>query len=257
MMYCPNCGKENDNQVDVCPVCGAPLRANQAGAASVQTPPPAPPPSAPPASPPSMSSASPPSVAPAPSTSSDSTGKGERLVAGRRVAGLGDRLIAIVLDSVLLMAVFAVIGTWVASLMGGRVTGGFSMQGIPALTTIGLTMLLGFLYFWLTEGVVGGTLGKRIMGLRISGMQGDRCTLTQSLVRNLLRVIDGLGIYLVGFFIALFSKFRQRLGDHLAKTVVIEAAPGAVLRMVFVFIWLALIAAGIWGAYIIHTRAPS
>jgi uncharacterized RDD family membrane protein YckC len=254
-MFCPNCGKENEAQVDICPVCGAPLRQQTfQNAPDVATAPPTPPPVAAPAAPPpaSVPSTETP-IQPAP----QQPAKGDRLVAGYRVAGLGDRLIAIILDSVMMMAAFAAIGMWIASLMGGRTTGGFSMQGPPAFITIGLTMFLGFVYFWFMEGIAGGTLGKRIMGLQIRGINGDRCTLTQSLVRNLLRIIDGLGVYLVGFFIALFSKFRQRLGDHLAKTVVVEAAPSTALRIVFVFLWLAIIAGGIWGAYIIHSRIPA
>lgn len=242
-MFCPNCGKENEGQIDVCPVCGAPLRQQSSTAppADVAAPPPPPP--------------GPTQVPAAPA--SDDTPKGDRVVAGYRVAGLGDRLIAIILDSIMMMAVFAAVGTWIASFMGGRVKGGFSMEGTPALITIGLTMVLGFAYFWFMEGLVGGTLGKRIMGLQVRGISGARCTLTQSLIRNLLRIIDGLAIYLVGFFIALFSKFRQRLGDHLAKTVVLDVPPGTALRVVFVVIWLAIIAGGIWGAIVMHTRIPT
>lgn len=242
-MFCHNCGKENEGQLDVCPVCGAPLRQPSSdGAPADVTAPPPPPPG--------------PTQASAPTESAIPT-KGDRVVAGYRVAGLGDRLIAIILDSLMMMAVFAAVGTWVASLMGGRVTGGFWMEGPPASITIGLTMLLGFVYFWFMESLAGGTLGKRILGLQVRAMSGARCTLTQSLVRNLLRIVDGLAIYLVGFFIALFSKFRQRLGDHLAKTVVLDMPPGTALRIVFVVIWLAVIAGGIWAVIAIHARIPT
>lgn len=248
-MYCSNCGKEMEHEGEICPACGARLAGGLPGAAgggSVQGPPPPPPPTAEP-TPPA------PSVEPAPPPSS-SAEKNQGLASGYRVAGLGDRLIALILDSVVVMAIFAVMGSWVASQWGGLITGGFSMEGMPAFLAIGLTLLCGFLYFWFMEGLVGGTIGKRIMGLQVRSVSGGPCTLTQSLVRNLLRIVDGLGVYLVGFFIALFSRLRQRLGDHLAKTVVIEAAPGTFLRIVLVVIWLAVIAGAAWGAYAIHTR---
>ena len=34
-------------------------------------------------------------------------------------------------------------------------------------------------------------------------------------MRNLLRIVDGFGGYLVGFLVAVLSRQRQRLGDHL------------------------------------------
>jgi uncharacterized RDD family membrane protein YckC len=239
-MLCANCGKEHETELDICPVCGAPLRQESCSkVADGMHMPSTPAPGTAPLEPPS-----------------DHSLQGERLIEGHRVAGLGDRLIALILDSIMMLAVFAVIGTWVASYWGGWVTGGFSMQGMPAFITIGLSIFFGFLYFWFTEGILGGTLGKGIIGLRIRNVKGGRCTLSQSLVRNLLRIIDGLGVYLVGFFIALFSKFRQRLGDHLAKTVVIEEAGGTAVRIVLVVIWLAVIACAAWGAYAIHSRVP-
>jgi uncharacterized RDD family membrane protein YckC len=59
-------------------------------------------------------------------------------------------------------------------------------------------------------------------GLRVS----------QSLVRNVLRIIDAIGVYLVGFLIAIFSRLKQRLGDHVAKTVVVQKDSGPMLRAV-------------------------
>jgi uncharacterized RDD family membrane protein YckC len=246
-MFCTNCGNEIKEQTNACPTCGAPF--------GQPSPPPVPAdipgvPASPPPPPPS-------STATPETPPSDRTAKDDRIVAGLRVAGLGDRLIAMILDSMLVMALFAVVGMWISSLMGGRVKGGFSTQGMPAFIIIGSTMLLGFVYFWFLESLAGGTLGKRMMGLKVRSTTGARCTLTQSLIRNLLRIVDGQFLYLVGFFIALFSKLRQRLGDHLAKTVVLEAPPGTFLRIIFVVLWLAIIVGALWGSYVIYTRFPA
>ena len=43
-----------------------------------------------------------------------------------------------------------------------------------------------------------------------------------SLIRNLCRIVDGFFFYLVGWIIAKSSKLHQRLGDHLAHTVVVR-----------------------------------
>ncbi len=79
----------------------------------------------------------------------------------------------------------------------------------------------------------------------------------RSLIRNLLRAVDGLGVYLIGFLIALFSKRRQRLGDHVAGTCVVERAVGRPWRLALVVAWVAAIGAGIWGALVFHRAAPT
>jgi uncharacterized RDD family membrane protein YckC len=168
------------------------------------------------------------------------------------VARLGDRLLAVILDGFLIMAVYALLGMAVASRWGGVIKSGFSMTGTPALIALGLTAVFSFFYYWFFEGLLGATLGKFLMGIRVHNLSGDRCSLSQSFVRNLLRIIDGIALYLVGFLIAVFSRHRQRLGDHLAKTVVLESAPPAVLKVFMVLFWLAAIGSSLWGAYMIY-----
>jgi uncharacterized RDD family membrane protein YckC len=218
-VFCNSCGAQNKAEARFCGACGAPL--------PVPTPADAPPQ---------------PMPAPAPEA---------------RLASLGDRLIAVILDSILLVAAFALIGMWVATRRGGLTATGFSLVGKPALVAIGATLLAGFLYYWLLEGLLGATLGKAIAGLRVRRKLGGPCGLTPSLVRNLLRIVDGIGVYLLGFLVALFSKSRQRLGDLAAGTIVVERSTGAPLRAACVLVWLALIAGGIGGAYVVYHRAPA
>lgn len=180
----------------------------------------------------------------------------ETSIGGRRISRLGDRLIAVILDSILIGAAFAVIGMFVASRLGGVTESGFSMEGKPAIITLSLTIIFGFIYYWVLEGLLGATLGKAIVGIKVIKKDGTRCDLRSSLIRNLMRFIDIIGVYLVGFFIALFSKLRQRLGDHLANTVVIETKIGKYLRTLFVILWVGAIGGGIWFAYSIHSKIP-
>jgi len=84
----------------------------------------------------------------------------EITIGGRRISRLGDRLIAVILDTFLMGAAFAAIGMFVASKLGGVTAKGFSMEGKPAIITIGLTIIFGFLYYWIFEGFFGATLGN-------------------------------------------------------------------------------------------------
>lgn len=78
-------------------------------------------------------------------------------------------------------------------------------------------------YYVLFEGMWDGqTPGKRIMKLRVVQDGGFSVTLGASAVRNLLRVIDALGIYLVAIVVALTNDSRKRLGDIVAGTFVVR-----------------------------------
>jgi uncharacterized RDD family membrane protein YckC len=56
----------------------------------------------------------------------------------------------------------------------------------------------------------------------VVGQDGEEVTFGAAVVRNLLRVVDALFFYLVGFVFALLSTRGQRLGDRAAHTVVVR-----------------------------------
>ncbi len=131
-----------------------------------------------------------------------------------RNVGVGLRFVAVIIDSIIL----GVIGYLVAAVTGGTTSAGFELQGAPAF----VFFIIGFLYYWLLETYLGGTLGKLVLGLRVTMEDGSPVTLTAALVRNLLRIIDGLFAYLLGAIFIWTSPAKQRLGDRLAKTYVVK-----------------------------------
>jgi uncharacterized RDD family membrane protein YckC len=134
-----------------------------------------------------------------------------------RNVGVGLRFVAFLIDSI----VFLILGYVMAALTGGTTADGFGLQGVPFF----IFSLLSFLYYWLMETYLGGTLGKLVLGMRVIMEDGEPVTLTASLVRNLLRIVDGLpGFlpYLLGAIFIWTSPAKQRLGDRLAKTYVVK-----------------------------------
>jgi uncharacterized RDD family membrane protein YckC len=222
-MFCPDCGWKNPDTVSECEMCGKPL--------------------------PSRAGRKVEAVAPPVAT--------VRVFSGPAIARLGDRMIAVVLDTVLMGAAFAVAGTWAATRWGGVTQGGFALSGKPAIIATAVALLFGFLYTFLFEGAFGATLGKAMAGVQVRMTHGAKCTLGASFLRNLLRIVDAAAGYLVGFFIAIFSKQRQRLGDHVAGTVVVEADPRTSLKSMVVVLWLAGVGGGAYGAYVLHQVAPN
>jgi uncharacterized RDD family membrane protein YckC len=80
-----------------------------------------------------------------------------------------------------------------------------------------------FAYFILSEGLTGVTIGKLILGLKVLSVEGKKITLRQSVIRNLGRLLDGLPMFnILGIVNIARSPIKQRIGDKIAKTVVIS-----------------------------------
>ena len=118
------------------------------------------------------------------------------------LASLTQRLVAQILDGLVYGAIVVV------ALILFRTVSGAWIGGIVSL-----------LYLFFQDGLSRGqSYGKRVIGTAvIDERTGDWCTFTQSLLRNLslslLSIID---------WIFIFGERRQRLGDKIARTVVVR-----------------------------------
>ncbi len=87
-----------------------------------------------------------------------------------------------------------------------------------------LTIVGGFLTFGIYSIVawllVGKTVGKALMGLRVLGQDGRRLTFGQALIRALSYYISGLALF-IGFLWVLVDDRRQAWHDKLARTLVV------------------------------------
>jgi uncharacterized RDD family membrane protein YckC len=171
------------------------------------------------------------------------------------MAGIGDRAVAGILDAILMSALFPAVGMWAALRFGGVTGSGFELNGLPALLTIAIVCMAGFLYLWLFEGFLGATLGKFMLNVRVRGTEGGAIGPGKSLIRNLLRIIDGIGVYLVAFLMATFSRRRQRLGDRVAGTVVVQANAGRAVRASAAILWAVGVLACLTSAFVFHAKA--
>ena len=120
--------------------------------------------------------------------------------------GVGPRFLAVLIDTIIL------------GVVAGILSAIFRNSGLSG----GITGLLTLAYFIVMEATQGATLGKMALGLRVVKTDGSPITWTDSIIRNLLRIIDGLFIYLVGAIFVWTSPLKQRLGDRAAHTVVVK-----------------------------------
>jgi uncharacterized RDD family membrane protein YckC len=178
------------------------------------------------------------------------------LVDDNAIAAMGDRAIAALLDSIVVAVFIIPVGMWAAVRWGGVTPNGFELQGTAAFFTFFMIGIFWLLYYWLFEGMFGATLGKLIMQVKVLRLDGSSVGLGKSLIRNLLRLIDGVGLYLVGFLVALFSSKRQRLGDHVAGTIVVRSDTGKAARVAATVAAVAVVVACFVTAFKLHAGVP-
>jgi uncharacterized RDD family membrane protein YckC len=131
--------------------------------------------------------------------------------------GLGRRFVAWLLD-------LAIAGLWIAAL-GEYETGPSSFEARwTGWRFVVAWILLPVLYYVLFEWLLSATPGKFVLGVRVRAAGGGRIGFTQSLVRNVARLVDAFPYaipYIVGAIAISNSPTKQRLGDRWGKTVVI------------------------------------
>jgi uncharacterized RDD family membrane protein YckC len=80
-------------------------------------------------------------------------------------------------------------------------------------------------YYFALESGDGQTVGKKLMKLRVVRADGRPAGMREIAVRTILRVVDGLGVYIVGLITMLATgERRQRIGDLAAGTIVVDAS---------------------------------
>lgn len=92
----------------------------------------------------------------------------------------------------------------------------------------GLSMVVMFLLYWVYPIALealwnGQTVGKRALGLRVVSADGAPVGWWPAITRNLLRTVDMLPFgYAMGLIASLFDAHGRRLGDMVARTVVVH-----------------------------------
>ena len=188
MSYCPKCGKEVPADAKFCMGCGATLQATTTSA-------------------PAPSGFTPPSP----------------------LADLGSRIVAGIVDYIIIGIIVVVLSVLVflpVSVVTGPVimNSGFRVGWLSGIFGIIAVMwFLWLIYFTSFEGTSGQTIGKKLTHIRVVKEDGSKCDFGSALVRNILRIVDHLPfLYILGIILIATTEKRQRLGDMLAKTIVVK-----------------------------------
>jgi uncharacterized RDD family membrane protein YckC len=136
-----------------------------------------------------------------------------------QLAGLGSRFIAGTVDLIIQLVVVIVL-----VLLTGAVSGGGHLDLV--------VFVIGFFLLWFGYPIAfellarGRTPGKRLTHLRVVREHGEAVDLPASVIRNLVRLLDGTTLLYVPTIVSILAtKRNQRPGDLAGGTLVIRDAP--------------------------------
>jgi len=123
------------------------------------------------------------------------------------------RIAAFLVDAVTIAVVLilpASIVSYALAWIGG------SVKGIQIVWWVALSILI--VSILVRDGIRGRSVGKQLLGLRLTTRQGGRCGYFRSVIRNLPLVVPLWNLIEVWFVLA----GRARTGDRIAGTLVTE-----------------------------------
>ena len=151
----------------------------------------------------------------------------ERVFFSYDTATLGTRFIAQLLDLLLLVGAAAALSAGFVAVLAlvPQLQGSTSWIAAAWLVVL-FVAVVG--YFPVSEAVWSGkTLGKLAMGIRVVDARGGPVTVSQAVIRNLVRLVDFLPLYYAVGAVTMFVNQRgQRLGDLAAETIVLDYVKG-------------------------------
>ncbi len=141
-----------------------------------------------------------------------------------RFADLGPRFWALFIDFLFLSLIFFPItqlvkGAWIMTSADHTWSYGWFVTDPLCL----IFLITIFAYFVYTEGIHGATLGKKLLGLHVIGVDATTCGLKRAFIRNLLRIVDALPVLNIPGVVLIFnSPEKARFGDRVAGTRVVS-----------------------------------
>lgn len=145
----------------------------------------------------------------------------ENVAFGYEVVGIGSRFIAGMFDSAIIATAVALLALLLFSLFQASDSATASVF-IAIGIFIAFVILTGY-YIFFEMLWNGRSPGKRIAGLRVIKQDGTPISLSESIIRNLVRTIDSLpALYGVGIVTMFIDGRSRRLGDMMAGTLVVR-----------------------------------
>jgi uncharacterized RDD family membrane protein YckC len=152
-------------------------------------------------------------------------------------AGFWLRFVAVIIDGIILGAVQFIAIMPVLGIMGIGVVENMenfdssdqaeamsmmaSMMAMAGVAQV-VFLIIQTLYYSLMESSnYQASLGKMVLGLKVTDTNGNKLDFSKALVRNLCKIISSM-ILLIGYLMAAFTEKKQALHDMIANTLVVK-----------------------------------
>lgn len=127
-------------------------------------------------------------------------------------ASLGARFLAAIIDFIILFIVQIVIGFIFGLLLGENA------QTVGSAASFGVS-----LYYWVFyQATTGQTLGKKVMGIQVLTLSGQRPSYMTFILREILGKFISTLILFIGYLFPLWDAKKQALHDKIASTIVVK-----------------------------------
>ncbi len=144
------------------------------------------------------------------------------------LAGIGNRVLAALIDTMITYAIVLVIGLlfWASTTITGMLDlpdkTRALLTGVAGMAAIFFAFVVTFGYFVFFEGTwQGQTPGKRIVSIRVIEANGQPVGWSGVILRNLIRTLD-TGMAFVGLIPMIVDRNEKRFGDYAAGTIVVR-----------------------------------
>ncbi len=146
----------------------------------------------------------------------------ENVIFGYEIVGIGSRFLAALIDSFIVALIQIPPNVLLFYVLSANLDDGSAGLISAILTFVTFALLWGY-YIFFEVWWNGSTPGKRAIRVRVIRQDGMPITLTESIIRNLIRLIDFLPLaYGLGVVTMFIDGKSRRLGDLAAGTLVVR-----------------------------------
>ena len=146
-------------------------------------------------------------------------------IAQPKYAGFLERFVAFLIDILILLffcgGVVQIYTPIIQEILGWE-SGSYGLDLIVSLVIFAQNLIVVFLYYTVfVSSDLQGTLGKYVVGLKITDYRGERISFFRAMVRFYANIFS-LGLMLIGCLMVLWTRKKQALHDKVARTNVIK-----------------------------------
>lgn len=149
----------------------------------------------------------------------------------QQYGGFWARLVALILDNAIVFLILLAMGVSMATVVAT-----VGMEGMIGVVAWLVVTFVPFLYWPVLESSPWqATIGKRVMGLEVTDLDGNRLSFLRAFLRSLAKIISSIPLG-IGFLIAAFTARKQALHDIIVKTLVVRTGPSHLWKVILALI---------------------